>query len=71
MGTNLVMILCMISVLNAKGTVKMDIPQGPTFEPTYVYDVLKTAKYSSVFLVSSLEQSLHHFVVVYCCEALL
>ena len=37
--------------LNAKGTVKMDLPVGKPFEPTYVYQLLKLNKYDGAFKV--------------------
>ena len=36
---------------------KLDIPQGATFEPSYVYDVLKLEKYASTFIVSYMIQT--------------
>lgn len=33
----------------------MDVPQGPPFEPSYVYDVLRLKKYASSFMVSTLK----------------
>ena len=52
-------IMLYFSALNSKGTVKMDIPQGKVFEPTYIYKLLKLNKYDSAFKVP-----LGHFIMI-------
>ena len=37
--------------LNAKGTVRVDVPQGKPLEPSGIYNVLRLPKFASNFVV--------------------
>ena len=45
--------------LNNKGTLFQDMLSGSSFEPTYVYKMLKLLKYDMAFKVSLLSILLH------------